>query len=232
WPSPLPGNEAPTPYQIFAMGRNEHYTKTRFLQLAKIYHPDISHHSGLSRQVRLERYRLVVAAHHILSDPVKRSTYDRLGAGWERAIEVSERRSKRQDPIWQNATWEDWERFYQNCNDECTKKKCTAPVYMPNSHFAVLVICLAILGSTANSWRAQESGSRIVEKRDNVHDQAARELRRLRHQASGLSDRDERIQWFLRSREAASGKLPPTEVDAWRDESIKRLLPLNDTCRS
>ncbi|KAJ5294806.1 hypothetical protein N7508_009627 [Penicillium antarcticum] len=37
---------------------------------------------GLSKDERVERYRLIVAAHEILSDPQKRTAYDVYGIGW------------------------------------------------------------------------------------------------------------------------------------------------------
>lgn len=69
-----------------------------------LYHPDRSclgedHiHRLLSDKVRNERFRLVVAANEVLSDPVRRRAYDQYGAGWngrvglERGAQVYRRR--------------------------------------------------------------------------------------------------------------------------------------------
>jgi len=87
----------------------------------------------------LERYRLIVAANTILSDPRKRDAYNRFGHGWDLPDAAhpadataaataaawqyttthrwrSGSTARRQwpaghDPMY-NATWEDWERWY------------------------------------------------------------------------------------------------------------------------
>ncbi|KAK4909169.1 J domain-containing protein 1, partial [Elasticomyces elasticus] len=93
WPAPPHGHVYPTPYQIFALEKSAPYSKARFYELVKLYHPDRNHCSStpapapthperLSHKVKIERYRLIVAAHTILSDPARRSAYDRFGAGW------------------------------------------------------------------------------------------------------------------------------------------------------
>ncbi|KAI9676911.1 MAG: hypothetical protein M1817_006750 [Caeruleum heppii] len=94
WPS-LPGNPPPipTPYQIFSQRKGTPYSKRRFYELVKLYHPDTACNvstGGLHDAVRLDRYRLVVKANDILSDPVKRAAYDRYGAGWGGAPEVAD----------------------------------------------------------------------------------------------------------------------------------------------
>ncbi|OCL06051.1 hypothetical protein AOQ84DRAFT_85833, partial [Glonium stellatum] len=92
WPTATPPHAIPTPYQILALRHDEPYTKQRFYALVKLYHPDRHHHhyssdssraiASLPRSTRLERYRLLVAAHTLLSDPAKRRAYDRHGIGW------------------------------------------------------------------------------------------------------------------------------------------------------
>ena len=58
-----------------------------------LYHPDRfcsgeDHIHRLPDRVRNERFRLVVAANEILSDPVKKRAYDRYGAGWNGLVGV------------------------------------------------------------------------------------------------------------------------------------------------
>lgn len=131
WPLPPKGQRCPTPYQIFALKKNQAYSKARFYQLVKIYHPDKSDasDSGISQEMKSERYRLVVAANIILSDPVKRSAYDRIGAGWDGKADIAGKNGSGagpfqqnwrdpSDPVWQNATWEDWERWREAREDE------------------------------------------------------------------------------------------------------------------
>ena len=126
WPKPLSGQAHPTPYQIFEMKTNGVYSKARFYELVKVYHPDRGNgkDEALPRHIKMERYRLIVAANHILADPTKRSAYDRFGAGWNGRAEVGGKETWYQpsphhppgpfsswtdsrNPIWQNATWED-----------------------------------------------------------------------------------------------------------------------------
>ncbi|KAK3677253.1 J domain-containing protein 1 [Recurvomyces mirabilis] len=206
----------------------------------------------------MERYRLIVAAHTILSDPVKRSAYDRFGSGWNGKPEVGARASnstyahpgpgpfsqswqtgQTSDPIWQNATWEDWEKFYawrarraSDPNASPTDDPHQSPLYMRNSYFVLLVAVLAFAGGSANYNRAQDAGTYFVEQRDLVHDRAAKELRRVRQEVAGVGSRDERIQWFLRQREATMGNLANDEVESMRDEKAARILPEQDICRS
>ncbi|KAL1587259.1 hypothetical protein WHR41_04338 [Cladosporium halotolerans] len=246
WPMPPKGHKCPTPYQIFALKKNEAYSKTRFYQLVKLYHPDKNGHSSdsMSHEMRTERYRLVVAANSILSDPAKRSAYDRLGSGWDGRADAAERGSNAggpfnqnwrnpSDPVWQNATWEDWERWRERCEDEAmgVRREKQSPLYMQNSYFIMLIAFLALMGSSANYSRAQDAGQSFVEQRDIVHDRAAKELRKVKQDVQGMRGRDERIQWFLRNREATMG-ISSDDVETMRQEKADRLLPNREVCRS
>lgn len=240
------------------MKSNADYTKARFYELVKIYHPDRSNGSSTTHQTKIERYRLIVAAHTILSDPVKRSAYDRFGAGWNGKAEVDAQGRSQQpgpgpfthshgwnsndhsDPIWQNATWEDWERFYARRAREAgggseSGKEHAAPqtpLYMQNSYFILLVAIVALMGSSANYNRAQDAGTYFVEQRDLVHDRAAKELRKVRQEMGNMNSREERIQWFLRQREATMGTMAATDVEAMREEKAQRVLAEPEVCRS
>lgn len=254
WPAAPKGQIHPTPYQIFSMKHNASYSKTRFYELVKLYHPDRSNgpHTDMPRAVRMERYRLIVAANTILSDPLKRSAYDRFGAGWNGRAELGGQHEQQSgdgkagpfspnwsspgDPIWQNATWEDWEKFYakrareQGGGPADGVDREQSPYYMPHSHFLLLVAFLALIGSTANYTRAESAGSYFVAQRDLVHDRSAKDLRRARQEAAGGS-RDERIQWFLRNREATLG-VAGSDAEVLREEKLDRVLPEREVCRS
>ena len=252
WPTPPNGQACPTPYQIFAMKHNATYSKTRFYELVKLYHPDRSNgpDSEVPQTVRVERYRLIVAAHTILSDPTKRSAYDRFGAGWNGKAEIggrgtwyqpsphgqpgpfSQNSNDPKDPIWQNATWEDWQRYWawrahKDGSAEGVHRRKQAPVYFNNSYFLFLVMLLAMMGGTANYNRAQDAGTSFVEQRDVAHDRAVKELRKVRQEASSGS-RQDRIDWFMRNREATRG----FDVESVRQERADRLLPDREVCRS
>ncbi|KAJ6001098.1 hypothetical protein N7481_001507 [Penicillium waksmanii] len=77
-----------TPYEVLNLDHAAPYSKNLYYDLVKIYHPArpcIEHRlcRGLSPEVRLKRYHIVVAAHELLSDPNKRAAYDQFGAGWK-----------------------------------------------------------------------------------------------------------------------------------------------------
>ncbi|WPG97326.1 Hypothetical protein R9X50_00010000 [Acrodontium crateriforme] len=260
WPKPPKGHSCPTPYQIFALKHGAQYRKARFYELVKIYHPDLrkdacstaasSDQVQVSQQDKMERYRLIVAANAILSDPEKRRAYDRFGAGWAGRADFGSKNTGRSgdtspfsqswtqpnDPVWQNATWEDWERYYAaraRDADPNAPPEPQGPLYLSNTSFVLLVGVLAILGSLANYNRAQDAGTYFVEQRDLVHDRAAKELRKVRQETAGLGGREERIQWFLRQREATLGMAASQEdIDNLREEKARRVLPNGDICRA
>ena len=64
-----------------------------------------------------------------------------------------------------------------------------------------------------------------------MHDKAAKELRRVRQEASGSGNRQDRIEWFLRNREATLG-IAGSDNEALRQEKADRLLPDREVCRS
>ncbi|CAG7948285.1 unnamed protein product [Penicillium nalgiovense] len=83
--STWPSSDRPTPYQVMGIQRGHKYSRTRYYDLVKIYHPDSSTSDIAKRlptEERLSRYRLIVDAHEILSDQQKRSAYDAYGLGW------------------------------------------------------------------------------------------------------------------------------------------------------
>ncbi|KAK3720638.1 J domain-containing protein 1 [Vermiconidia calcicola] len=256
WPKAPNGSPCPTPYQIFEMKANAAYSKARFYKLVKVYHPDrkTGANERMSPALRNERYRLIVTANDILSDPTKRSAYDRFGAGWDGKAELGSRDTWYQpsphhrpgpfsqnwdnprDPIWQNATWEDWERFYRKrAQAEGMAAGVNQPnrtgLYLSNSYFLLVVMVCALIGSTANYSRAQNEGHYFVEQRDIIHDKASKELRRVKQEASSNRSREDQIQWFLRNREANMG-LPGSDPGTLREEKIDRMLPEREVCRS
>jgi hypothetical protein len=172
WPEVTSANVIPTPYQIFDQKKGSPYSKRRFYELVKMYHPDRHNIDGVSDGLpyatKLERYRLVIAANEILSDPIKRGTYDCYGAGWNGFPGVkSPRDSPKTVGVWdtnsgrgwgggpespsQNATWEDWERWYQR--DEKAKQQ---PTYFSNGTFLSLIIIFAALGGIGQATRAEK----------------------------------------------------------------------------
>ncbi len=244
WPEVTAANTLPTPYQIFDQRKGSPYSKQRFYELVKLYHPDRHDHDiashGLSYATKLERYRLVVAANDILSDPVKRSAYDYYGAGWNGAPDVVKPRDA-SDPsnTWgnyagrgwgggpegpsQNATWEDWERWYQR-----DAKGSQEPRYVSNSAFVGLIVVFAFLGGIGQVTRAGNYGMSFVEQRDALHNNISKDLIRRRKEATtAFGSREERIDSFLRQRDPIGYGL----VDP-REESYRKALPPPEICSS
>ncbi|KAH0556022.1 hypothetical protein GP486_006036 [Trichoglossum hirsutum] len=228
WPD-LPISILPTPYQIFNQKKGAPYSKQRFYELVKLYHPDRNGHTeedclnncGVSRGVGLERYRLVVAANSILSDPIKRDAYDRHGAGWNGMPEVTGHRGHGDgggtsaDSGWgdrgspsQNATWEDWERWYQR-----DAKGPQEPQILSNNTFLSLVVFLAVLGCLVQITRAGNGSMNALQERDRLHDQTSKDLMKRRREAASMAGkREERIHNFLRMRDPVGhGATDPLE---------------------
>jgi hypothetical protein len=229
WPEGTASGTIPTPYQIFGQKKGSAYSKRRFYELVKLYHPD--RHSycgsvdGLSYATKLERYRLIVAANDLLSDPVKRGAYDRYGAGWNGQPSVRGTR----DPShgwdhgdgWngphgpsRNATWEDWEKWYQR-----DTQRPQEPVYFSNGAFVCLVLLFGAVGGIAHAARAGNYSMSYLEHQDALHDNISKELnRRRRETVTAYPTREERVHQFLRQRDR-DGLVEPLE------ERPRKLLP-------
>ncbi|KAL2045495.1 hypothetical protein N7G274_001923 [Stereocaulon virgatum] len=241
WPD-LPNSRVmPTPYQIFKLKKDAPYSKRRFYELVKIYHPDRNGHDNgpsgtnhLSDAIKMERYRLIVAAHQILSDPEKRSAYDASGAGWNgRPIHGAPRYHWGQnqgakwsgfdtnDSPFRNATWEDWERWYTR---DRSKQQ---PVYVSNGGFLILVIAAVSLGGFGQSLRASDYSNVFERQVEKVHDDASKVLRKRKTDSTSFGNRDERLQNFLLTRDPRGyGIIDPKE------ESYRKLLPEPELCMS
>jgi curved DNA-binding protein CbpA len=233
-------NAIPSPYQIFNQKKGSPYSKRRFYELVKIYHPDRYDHDdmgdGLSHATKLERYRLVVAANNILSNPVKRGAYDCYGAGWNGQPDVVSPRDASEG--WggysgrgwgggpggpsQNATWEDWERWYQQ--DSKGKQE---PRFVSNSAFVSLIVIFAALGGIGQATRVGNYSMNFIEQRDALHSNISKDLMRRRKETSAFQNRDERIQSFLKQRDPRGyGVIDPSE------EACRKLLPAPKVCSS
>ncbi|KAI9731437.1 MAG: hypothetical protein M1818_007827 [Claussenomyces sp. TS43310] len=242
WPESTPANPVPTPYQIFGQRKGSPYSKRRFYELVKLYHPDkhgSDSNDDLPYTIKLERYRLIVAANNILSDPVKRGAYDCYGAGWNGQPEVRmPGETDSTSGTWgsyssrgwgggpsgpsQNATWEDWERWYQR--DSEGKQE---PTYVSNGAFVSIVVIFAALGGIGNATRANNYGAAIVEQRNALNDGVNKDLMRRRKESSTSGSREERIQSFLKQRDPIGyGIADPLE------EQYRKMLPEPEVCSS
>ena len=206
---PWPTSPQPTPYEIFDQKVEAPYSKSKFFELVKIYHPDRHYHlsprdTSLSHAVRLERYRLVVAANDILSDPTKRRAYDLYGAGWagklgmESLTREAERSwRKRPGNASMNATWEDWERWYEERDG---RRKRQEPVYMSNEVFVVVLCFIAIVGSMGKAKRVKKNSMNLVEMREQQDEVISHGMQQRQTSLSSLN-REERVENFLRQRD-------------------------------
>lgn len=205
--SPLqwPVTPNPTPYEIFDQAKGAPYSKMRFYELVKLYHPDRHRHTlddGTPHLTKLERYRLVVAANSILSDPERRRLYDRYGAGWGGESEMHNRyrtadRTWRQEPgnASMNATWEDWEKWYQ---EQDGKKQ--EPLFVSNGGFVGIVVVLALIGGWGHISRAGRHSADLLDMRDQQHASISRQIQQRQNLYASLS-KEARVQHFLKQRE-------------------------------
>lgn len=229
WPAAVKPHSQPTPYQILKCGKGEAYTKQRFYALVKLYHPDRCHPASavanLPLHVRLERYRMLVAAHDILSDIDKRRAYDAWGAGWvghHNTPSMHHRDWEFDTTRWAtdpraNATWEDWERWHQE--NDGSRDQSERTIQMSNFAFISLLFAFVSIGGVVQGTRFTTFNNSVIERRDHIHREASMEYRRSRN-ASLNGDRDERIRTFLEHRDANN----------IGEEAYQRLLPPSENC--
>jgi curved DNA-binding protein len=69
-------------YEILGIKRDatEKEIKSAYRKLARKWHPDL--HTGKQKAEAEEKFKKINEAHEVLSDPEKRSKYDRLGSNW------------------------------------------------------------------------------------------------------------------------------------------------------
>ncbi|RVX67798.1 hypothetical protein B0A52_07726 [Exophiala mesophila] len=221
----------PSPYDIFDLPKNGIYSKHKFYELVKIYHPDRTGHGcDLPHVERLERYRLVVQAHEILSDPVKRRAFDASGMGWGEKARTASRHSKGfhnaagkqygQGPdddstIFKNATWEDWERWYQQ-QDSSQKQQYSGVFLHPNA-FASFVIFLAVLSGVLQATRAGQYSGALEEKAKTFTAETSRFLTsRQHHLEQNQYSPDGRVRHFLQKRDPSKSGLKDGEEEVYR----------------
>lgn len=240
WPRMASRMAVPTPYQIFQQRKTDPYSKRRFYELVKQYHPDRHGHDNhspgkppLPQAIMIDRYRLVVAANDILSHPGKRKAYDECGSGWDGRPEARFRRdqwSYDSDGHWtgfednntspfRNATWEDWEKWYQR-NDK-GKKQPQEPVYFSNGGFLSLIAILACLGGIGQATRMGDRSVSYLKTLESTHADGSQDARRRKEQAQGFGNLDRRVESFLKTREQAG---IPTPLE----DNSRRLLPPPD----
>lgn len=241
-----PAHAGFTPYDVFKQSPRAPYSKTRFYDLVKIYHPDrpCNGHplcSELPPDVRLHRYRLVIAAHEILSDPEKRAAYDRFGTGWspgggsssssdsDCGAQTSRPNSSRShsrnsnDPIFTNATWEDWEAWH---NSRCSGKGQRQQHTVDNRTFTTFVVLLTLFGGALQaSWIGQWSTG-YEERLREINEQSMRFLSGRRHQTvTQMGSSEARVQGFLIRRDPSGYGLKEEEQHVYWHALNQRSSP-------
>ena len=222
WPRSTLSSSIPSPYEILQLKRNAPYTKHCYYRLVKIYHPDrsnqsstSSHVSSLPKFVRVERYRLIVAAHEILSDPAKRKAYDKTGLGWVERSEWPSRNAHGRKPKWTgfngndspfaNATWEDWEKWYERQHG---KQQPQAPIYISNVGFITLVLSAVFVGAVGQRLNIERHESFFKERVDERHRRAAEAYKDAAMESRNSPTMDSRIRRFLSSRYQNDYEMP------------------------
>ncbi|KAL5627833.1 hypothetical protein BROUX41_002581 [Berkeleyomyces rouxiae] len=216
-----PATPNPSPYEIFNIPSNSAYDKRRFAELVKLYHPDRHQQAActIDTATRLDRYRLVVLANELLSNPAKRRAYDQYGLGWSpdtgsgatapAGMHASSRQTAHhwQSPsansAWRNATWEDWEAWHEQqaagagagTGSRSTKQ---TPIYMSNGAFATLVVVLLGVASAAHYFYMDDQAASLAHSRQQENKRIMRMLA-LREQAAADMSREERLLSFIES---------------------------------
>ncbi|EPS29838.1 hypothetical protein PDE_04788 [Penicillium oxalicum 114-2] len=229
-PYQWPSSSSFTPYDVLNLRRNAPYSKAQYYDLVKIYHPDRScdEHPlcrNISPEVRLQRYRIVVTAHEILSDPARRAAYDQTGAGWSHhpqrystAAEAAHAWGPYGSTIYANATWEDWERF----NNRYHGKQQHV---VDQRTFTRLVVLLVLFGGAVQaSWIGQMNSGYEKRLRE-VSEDSMRFLSGRRQQTvTQMPHNDARVQTFLIRRDPTGSGLKEEEQEVYEHElhSLRR----------
>lgn len=223
-----------TPYDIFKQRKGDPYSKRRFYELVKIYHPDrpCNNHPQcrhISDAVKLERYRLVVAAHEILSDPAKRDTFDKYGAGWHQWNRITgfgddefkpNDDTKQyngssegfEDSIYKNATWEDWDRWYHRHEPRRPQNYDVS-----QNTFTSLIVIITIFAGIGQLSTLSSYSSSVDERVKELNERCSRFLAGRREQTlTQMDSQDARVQNFLIKRDPTGNGLKEEEEETYR----------------
>ncbi|EEP82567.1 predicted protein [Uncinocarpus reesii 1704] len=231
-----------SPYEVFKQDQSAPYSKQRFYELVKLYHPDrpCNGHplcKDLPESLRMHRYRIIVAAHELLSDPVKRAAYDKYKDGWHHRHELFGIHAKQDfrqsavreaypgarkpgDEIFRNATWEDWQQYYDK-RDGRPKQAQT----VSHSTFASFLLLLALFGGVGQAITVGKYSSFVQDRVKDVDSKCGKFLdSRRQNNKEQMNSRDARIQKFLMDRDPSGYGLKEDE-----EETYRRLLGAHRT---
>ncbi|KAL3477572.1 hypothetical protein BJX99DRAFT_246139 [Aspergillus californicus] len=224
---PWPSSPSFTPYDVVGQSRSAPYSKHRFYELVKVYHPDrpCNGHplcKDISPEVRLQRYRIVVTAHEILSDPIRRAAYDHTGTGWNFNSVATHPRPPAWtggDPLYANATWEDWERWY---NRGAPKQETV----VDHRTFVTFVVLMFFLGAAVQaSWFTRVSTG-YEDRLKDLNEQSMRFLNERRKSTEDqMASSDAKVQHFLIRRDPSGQGLKDGEQPVYRDALSQQGIP-------
>ncbi|KAL4739675.1 hypothetical protein BDV11DRAFT_114271 [Aspergillus similis] len=212
WPS----TPSFTPYDVIGQARGAPYSKHRFYELVKIYHPDrpCNDHplcKDITPEVRLQRYRIVVTAHEILSDPNRRAAYDATGMGWAFNPAPSRRRRTPDDPIFTNATWEDWERWHN-------RHEVKQETVVDHKTFVTFVVLLFFMGAAVQASWITAVSTGYEDRLKELNEQSTRFLNQRRETTvKQMTGSDAKVQHFLIRRDPSGFGLKGEEKNVYRE---------------
>jgi curved DNA-binding protein CbpA len=218
WPS----TSSLTPYDVLNLPRGAPYSKRHYYDLVKIYHPDRPLHDHplfqhLTSETRLLRYRIVVDAHELLSDPIKRAAYDQSGAGWSHMVQKTTTDWESHGPsIYANATWEDWERWnnrHQGPQQHVVDQRT----------FTRLVILLVLFGGALQASWIGKLNTGFEDRLREVNEESARFLHGRRdNTVKQMDTKEARVQGFLIRRDPTGAGLKDIEQSVYEKELNSR----------
>ncbi|EFQ32871.1 DnaJ domain-containing protein [Colletotrichum graminicola] len=202
--APWPQGPYPSPHEILGAEPGRPYSKKSFHRLVKLYHPDIygvneKEVAGIPLAKRLERYRLVIEANEILSDPQKRLLYERYGLGW-----VLSKYGTQSTPC---------SHYYAARGSRTHGGRPSAqaaperqfPIFASNATIAIVLVAMAMTGAIVQLERARKAQWEFKMRDVALQEAISMDLKDLAVRLEG-KPRDTRILEFLARREIRNWK--------------------------
>ncbi len=111
-----------------------------------------------------------------------------------------------------NATWEDWEKWYQARDGQKAE-----PVYVSNGAFAGVIALFVIIGAWAQAARVDRNTQALVQMREEAHQNVSSSMRRKQIEKANLT-REGRVDSFLKQRDGWGLDQPCNHRSLLRDE--------------